>query len=102
MRRALAEYEVRGIKTTIPFFQWVLDDEDFVAGRFDTGFIDRKLGARKGQQLREPSGEHEEMAAIAAALAHVAEGAGVRVAGAGAAAASRWKDRRRGWTPLRA
>ena len=36
MRRALAEYHVRGIKTTIPFFRWILDDEDFVAGRFDT------------------------------------------------------------------
>ena len=29
MRRALAEYEVVGIRTTIPFFQWVLDDDDF-------------------------------------------------------------------------
>ena len=46
MRRALAEYQVRGIRTTIPFFQWVLDDEDFKAARFDTGFIDRKLGQR--------------------------------------------------------
>ena len=51
MRRALGEYYVLGIKTTIPFFQWVLDDEDFVAGRFDTGFIDRKLGARNGRPL---------------------------------------------------
>ena len=31
MRRALAEYEVRGIRTTIPFFRWILDDEDFKA-----------------------------------------------------------------------
>ena len=44
MRRALGEYQVRGIRTTIPFFQWILDDEDFKAARFDTGFIDRKLG----------------------------------------------------------
>ena len=45
MRRALAEYQVRGIRTTIPFFQWILDDDDFKAARFDTGFIDRKLGS---------------------------------------------------------
>ena len=45
MRRALSEYEVRGIRTTIPFFKWILEDEDFKAGRFDTSFIDRKLGA---------------------------------------------------------
>ena len=44
MRRALAEYQVRGIRTTIPFFQWILEDGDFKAARFDTGFIDRKLG----------------------------------------------------------
>ena len=44
MRRALSEYQVRGIRTTIPFFQWILDDEDFVAARFDTSFIDRKMG----------------------------------------------------------
>mgnify|MGYP001163410947 CR=1 FL=1 len=43
MRRALREYEVHGIKTTIPFFTWALDDPDFIAGRFDTSFIDRKL-----------------------------------------------------------
>ena len=65
MRRALAEYDVRGIRTTIPFFQWVLDDEDFVAGRFDTGFIDRKLSARQGQAAARAS-VHEDIAAIAA------------------------------------
>ena len=48
MQRALAEYEVRGIRTTIPFFRWILEDEDFRAGRFDTTFIDRKLGGRNG------------------------------------------------------
>jgi acetyl-CoA carboxylase biotin carboxylase subunit len=90
MRRALAEYEVRGIRTTIPFFQWVLEDEDFRAGRFDTGFIDRKLGARNGQPLRQPTAEHEELAAIAAALSQLLK-APDAVPGADRAA-SRWKD----------
>ncbi|MCA1583373.1 MAG: acetyl-CoA carboxylase biotin carboxylase subunit [Acidobacteria bacterium] len=71
MRRALAEYEVHGIKTTIPFFRWVLDDEDFLAGRFDTTFIDRKLGERNGTPLHEAPAEVEALAAVAAAL-HVA------------------------------
>jgi acetyl-CoA carboxylase biotin carboxylase subunit len=91
MRRALSEYEVRGIKTTIPFFQWVLDDEDFVAGRFDTGFIDRKLGAPNGAPLRGPGTHHEEIAAIVAALSHLspaAAPASPRTAQAG----TRWKD----------
>jgi len=43
MRRALAEYRVEGIETTIPFFNHIMNNADFQAGRFDTGFIDRLL-----------------------------------------------------------
>ncbi len=74
MRRALSEYNVLGIKTTIPFFQWVLDDEDFVAARFDTSFIDRKLSDRNGRPLREANEDHHELAAIAVALSRVVKG----------------------------
>jgi acetyl-CoA carboxylase biotin carboxylase subunit len=42
MRRALGEYVIGGIKTTIPFHQWLMDDDDFLAGRLDTGFIERR------------------------------------------------------------
>ena len=41
MRRALDEYAVGGIKTTLPFFREIVRDEEFVAGRLDTGFIPR-------------------------------------------------------------
>ena len=68
MKRALAEYEVRGIRTTIPFFQWILDDEDFKAARFDTTFIDRKMGAPGKGPLRAIEPAHEDLAAIAAAV----------------------------------
>ena len=94
MQRALAEYEVRGIKTTIPFFQWVLTDEDFIAGRFDTGFIDRKLSARNGAPLREPSEAQQELAAIAAALSHMSSAVSSPMAPA-PAASSRWRDQAR-------
>ena len=93
MRRALAEYEVRGIKTTIPFFQWVLDDPDFVAGRFDTGFIDRKLGGRNGVPLRTPTDEHFDLAAIAAALSQMSRA--VKAVEAAPSVSSRWKDQAR-------
>ncbi len=86
MRRALAEYQVRGIRTTIPFFQWLLDDDDFKAARFDTGFIDRKLGKGPLQTL-EPS--HEDLAAIAAAVHLFTKPA---ANGVHAPAASRWRD----------
>ena len=68
MRRALAEYQVRGVRTTIPFFQWILDDEDFKAARFDTTFIDCKLGANGSGRLNPLEPPHEDLAAIAAAV----------------------------------
>ena len=89
MRRALDEYEVRGIRTTIPFFKWILDDADFKAGRFDTGFIDRKLGAN-GAALQKIEPEHEDLAAIAAAV-HLFTKPATNGAGA-PPVSSRWKD----------
>jgi acetyl-CoA carboxylase biotin carboxylase subunit len=41
MRRAVREYKVLGIKTTLPFFERVLRHPDFVAGRIDTSFVER-------------------------------------------------------------
>ena len=42
MRRALKEFIVEGVKTTIPFHQKVMEDPDFVAGNFNTGFLEQK------------------------------------------------------------
>ena len=90
MRRALAEYEVRGIKTTIPFFKWLLDDDDFKAGRFDTSFIDRKLGSANGSPLQAIDPAHEDLAAIAAAVHMFTKPAGNGLAAP--PAVSRWRD----------
>jgi acetyl-CoA carboxylase biotin carboxylase subunit len=43
MRRALDMFIVEGIKTTIPLHRKILADSEFLAGRFDTGFLDRLL-----------------------------------------------------------
>ncbi|MEJ7848902.1 MAG: acetyl-CoA carboxylase biotin carboxylase subunit [Pyrinomonadaceae bacterium] len=67
MRRALREYEVGGIKTTLPFFREVIEDEDFIAGRIDTGFIERFMQRREVEETPESV---RDMALIAAALAH--------------------------------
>jgi acetyl-CoA carboxylase biotin carboxylase subunit len=93
MRRALAEYEVRGIRTTIPFFRWILEDEDFQAARFDTTFVDRKLGARNGQPLTAPDEEQAVMAAVAVAVRQVAAGATPAVAAD--SVANRWRQNAR-------
>ena len=67
MRRALGEYEIFGIKTNIPFFRRLLEHPEFVAGRLDTGFIDRVLAAGLMQEAP-PSPEEERVAMLAAAL----------------------------------
>jgi acetyl-CoA carboxylase biotin carboxylase subunit len=41
MRRALDEYTIAPIKTTIPLYRKIMDDADFRKGNFDTGFINR-------------------------------------------------------------
>jgi pyruvate carboxylase subunit A len=38
--RSLEEYVLRGMKTTIPFMKRIMEDADFQAGRFDTGYLD--------------------------------------------------------------
>jgi acetyl-CoA carboxylase biotin carboxylase subunit len=43
MRRALREFKVEGIKTTIPILQTIFDTPEFVEGRVDTTFIERRL-----------------------------------------------------------
>ena len=43
MRRAVAEYRLLGIRTTLPFFERVLRHPAFVAGDLDTGFVARLL-----------------------------------------------------------
>ena len=69
-----ASTEVHGIKTTLPFFRWALDDADFLAGRFDTTFIDRTLAARAGAPFDTASADDETLAAMAAALHQVLGG----------------------------
>jgi acetyl-CoA carboxylase biotin carboxylase subunit len=68
MRRALSEYLVTGIKTTIPFFQWLLDQPEFVDGRFHTTYLDDVLKARNGRPFAEAAEAVEDMAAIAAVM----------------------------------
>jgi acetyl-CoA carboxylase biotin carboxylase subunit len=41
-RRAIREYRVDGISTTLPFFDRVLTDPDFVGGEMDTYYVDRR------------------------------------------------------------
>ncbi|MGH7385323.1 MAG: acetyl-CoA carboxylase biotin carboxylase subunit, partial [Candidatus Rokuibacteriota bacterium] len=64
MTRALGEYEVVGVQTTIPILQRVITHPDFGAGRLSTGFMERLLAADRP----EAAGRHRTVALIAAAL----------------------------------
>jgi acetyl-CoA carboxylase, biotin carboxylase subunit len=71
LKRALDEYEVTGVTTTLPFFREIVRDEEFISGRLDTGFIarfnERQVLATPG----EPSLEEQDIAIISAALSYV-------------------------------
>jgi acetyl-CoA carboxylase biotin carboxylase subunit len=47
MRRALSEFIIHGIKTTIPFQQAIIDHPDFIAGKYDIGWVGRYLEERR-------------------------------------------------------
>ncbi len=66
LRRALNEYVIEGIKTTLPFFREVLEDDVFAEGKLDTGFISSWQERRKQQE--ELPGE-KDLAIIAAVIA---------------------------------
>jgi acetyl/propionyl-CoA carboxylase alpha subunit len=70
MRRALNEYHISGIRTSIPFHQEIMDSTEFIWGTFDTGFLERRWWRPSAEKSR----EHEKIAAVAAALIAHEEG----------------------------
>ena len=91
-RRALQDYRIVGIPTSIPFFLAILEDEDFRSGIYDTGFITPEwLEANLA-----PSDEDAEAAAVIAAVARFEKDEAVQAPRGTAVAASRWKWSHRG------
>ncbi|GAB4242765.1 MAG: acetyl-CoA carboxylase biotin carboxylase subunit [Thermoleophilia bacterium] len=70
MRRALSEYVVEGIKTNIPFHQRMLRDPNFLAGDFDTKFVDDRFLPKEEKR---PPADPETALISAAILAYWAE-----------------------------
>lgn len=93
MRRALNEYRIGGIRTSIPFHQELMDSPEFMWGTFDTGFLSRRrISARHPH-----SEEHEKLAAVVAAMIAHEEGrhAVARVgqgSGGGQSSSNLWKQ----------
>ena len=91
MSRALGEYDVAGIRTTIPFCRYVMGHPAFRSGDFDTGFVGEHFDA----SALAPSPDAERTALVAAGLAALDEGGAVQGDGAPTAPpVSRWARRR--------
>jgi len=71
MRRALDEYEVRGIQTTVPFFRWMVRQPEFASAQFHTAYLDELLHDRGGKPFSVADPSVEEVAAIAVAIQSV-------------------------------
>jgi len=89
LKRALDEYEVSGITTTLSFFREVVTDEEFVSGRLDTGFITR-FNERRASQEVETNQVESDLATIAAALSYALHRQQT-AAGQTSVVKSRWK-----------
>ncbi len=74
MRRALEEYQITGVTTTLRLYRALLDSTRFLGGQFHTGFVEEKLrsaagGGDDGAPGRwEADADHRLAAAVAAAI----------------------------------
>jgi acetyl-CoA carboxylase, biotin carboxylase subunit len=90
MRRALGEYRITGVRSTIPVLERIMADPEFAAGRLHTGFMERLLASGLGG-----TAGRRRIALIAAALAAYDQAG--RRAPAPSAAPSAWKQSGRVW-----
>ena len=90
MRRALREYQVRGIKTNIPFHQWILRHPRFMAGDFNTSFIDDEYRYMRKEEIY----PHKDIALASAAIAALnrEQERALRLLEKGAAEKSNWRE----------
>jgi len=72
MRRALEEYIIVGVRTNIPFHQNLMDSTRFLAGQFDTRFVEERfsIGSSDAEKGDQEEGSRQIAAIIAALVAH--------------------------------
>jgi len=67
MRRAISEYKITGIETTLMFGDFVMQHPAFLEGKFDTHFIQHHF---KGTELESSDIDQDEAEALATAAVH--------------------------------
>jgi len=65
MRRALEEYRIVGVRTNIPFHQTMMNSHRFMAGQYDTRFVEERFSM---EQIEEGRSEFPDIAALIATL----------------------------------
>ena len=98
MRRALDEYRVEGIRTSVPFHRQLMDSKPFIAGDIHTGYL------AEHPELLKPNTDPwlEEIAVIAASVAHFREveqrsARASEMHGGGIRSYWKWADRGGAW-----
>ena len=87
MRRALSEYRIMGVNTNIPFHQSLIDSHRFLAGSFDTSFVEERFEIERREASLQP-----ELAAIMATLvAHRQRQHAAQIVQGNARDVSNWK-----------
>ncbi|MDX1616601.1 MAG: acetyl-CoA carboxylase biotin carboxylase subunit [Candidatus Promineifilaceae bacterium] len=86
MRRALEEYRIMGVKTTIPFHQHMMDSHRFLSGQFDTKFVEERFRMSDRAAL-----ENVEAAILATLVAHRQGQRASQIVAPGERDTSNWK-----------
>ncbi len=68
MKRALAEYQIVGVQTSIPFCSMVMNNKKFVAGEFDTHFVEQEFSGKMPRMVEGQDKKDADIVALAAAL----------------------------------
>ena len=98
MRRALEEYKIVGVLTNIPFHQNMITQARFMAGNFDTRFVEERFSMEEADESRTM---HPEIAAIMATLiVHDQSERSAQIISRGKRDTSNWKWMSR-WERLR-
>ncbi|NNE34066.1 MAG: acetyl-CoA carboxylase biotin carboxylase subunit [Rhodothermales bacterium] len=97
MTRALDEYQITGVRTTIPFCRFAINHAAFRSGKYSTQFVEEHFTADAMTAMsHQAEGEEQTAAAIAAALSrHTRDAANsVSVSTSNGSARDRWHTRR--------
>lgn len=76
MLKAIQEYKIEGVSTTLPFGTFVFEHDAFVSGNFDTNFVKKYYSA---EIIKETQGKEAEIAALVALKQYLADQKVLRV-----------------------